>query len=308
MFPVFFSSLLVLLADVCAHLDGNGLARSQAPEIMFLTPNGRFETGTRICLSVTSHHEELWQPSWGIRTILTALVGFMPSKPTGLGALDYPYKERVALAKKSLSYECPRCGAAVAAQLPPLAAPPAPTEAEAAATEAAPAPATAVPSAAAAAADAAPDAADTAAVPAEASSAVGDAASSSSSAATLEPRPPVLAGSSGPPSAVAAAAAAATLSPRAPADVGAPVSSVEAARPSAVPVPMPAPSGLRQRDEAVRAVLPVPDQPRAVPQRPAGERDLSNDSGGEEMLLMAAWFVASMIGGLLARRLALALF
>lgn len=275
---------------------------------MFLTPNGRFETGTRICLSVTSHHEELWQPSWGIRTILTALVGFMPSKPTGLGALDYPDKERVALAKKSLSYECPRCGAAVAAQLPPLAAPPAaPTEAVAAATVAAPAPTVAVSTAAAAAADASPGAAGTAAEPVDASSTVGDAAAPSSSATTPEPRPSVLTGSSGPPPATAAAVATAALSPGAPADVGAPVGSLDAARPTAAPVRMPAPSGLRQRDEAVRAAVPVPDQRRAVPLRPAGERDLSNDSGAEEVLLMAAWFVASVIGGLLARRLALAL-
>lgn len=283
------------------------MAGSQAPEIMFLTPNGRFETGTRICLSVTSHHEELWQPSWGIRTILTALVGFMPSKPTGLGALDYPDKERVALAKKSLSYECPRCGAAVAAQLPPLAAPPvAPAEAVAAATVAAPA-ATVAATVPAAAADATPDAADVAALPADASSAVGDAAASSSSATALEPLPPALPGPSGPPSAAAAAAAAAALSPMAPAGVSAPVGSVDAARPTAAPLPAPAPSGLRQRDEAVRAVLPVPDEPRALPRRPEGERDLSNDSDGEEILLMAAWFVASVIGGLLARRLALAL-
>ncbi|GAB0490766.1 hypothetical protein MMPV_002004 [Pyropia vietnamensis] len=279
----------------------------KAPEIMFLTPNGRFETGTRICLSVTSHHEELWQPSWGIRTILTALVGFMPSKPTGLGALDYPDKERVALAKESLSYVCPRCGAAVATQLPPLAAPPAaPTEAVAAATEAAPAPTEAAPTAAAAATDAVPVTTSTAAVPADASSAVIDAAASSSSAPTQEPRPPVLADSlGGPPS---AAAVAAGHLPGEPAGASAPAGYVNAAPATVAAVPVPAPSGLRQRDEAVRAGVPIPDLPRAVSRRPVGERDLSNDSGGEEVLLMAAWFVASIIGGLLARRLALTFF
>lgn len=91
----------------------------KAPEIILLTPNGRFEVGTRICLSVTSHHNETWQPSWGIRTILTALVGFMPTKSEGLGALDYPAEDRRALARKSLSFECPRCGARPALQFPP---------------------------------------------------------------------------------------------------------------------------------------------------------------------------------------------
>lgn len=306
---VFSWFLFLLTGRLC--LDGNWLARSQAPEIMFLTPNGRFETGTRICLSVTSHHEELWQPSWGIRTILTALVGFMPSKPTGLGALDYPDKERVALAKKSLSYVCPRCGAAVAAQLPPLAAPPAvPTEAlaagtEAAGTEAAPVPTEVVPTAAAAAAVAVSATTSTAAVSENTSSAIVDAVASSSSTATQEPRPPVRTDSSGPTTAAATTAA---LSPEEPAGVSAPVDSVDAARASAAPVPVSAPSGLRQRNEAVSAPLPVPDLPRIVPRRPMAERDLSNDSSGEDVLLMAAWFVASIIGGLLARRLALALF
>lgn len=46
------------------------------PSIMLLTPNGRFETNKKICLSLTAHHPEHWQPAWGIRTILEALVAF----------------------------------------------------------------------------------------------------------------------------------------------------------------------------------------------------------------------------------------
>ena len=42
------------------------------PSIFLLTPNGRFETGRKICLSVSAHHPESWQPAWGVRTILTA--------------------------------------------------------------------------------------------------------------------------------------------------------------------------------------------------------------------------------------------
>ena len=50
------------------------------PNIVILTPNGRFEVGTKICLSVSAHHPEEWKPSWGIRTILLALASFMPTK------------------------------------------------------------------------------------------------------------------------------------------------------------------------------------------------------------------------------------
>ena len=31
------------------------------PNIVFLTPNGRFEAGKKICLSISAHHPEEWQ-------------------------------------------------------------------------------------------------------------------------------------------------------------------------------------------------------------------------------------------------------
>lgn len=117
------------------------------PEIILLTPNGRFEVGKRICLSVTAHHQETWRPSWGIRTILTALVGFMPSKAEGVGALDYPDSDRRRLARLSWSFRCKLCGvrpieqlyvpAAVEAGFPGAFVPPAGTPSAAAPSNAA---------------------------------------------------------------------------------------------------------------------------------------------------------------------------
>ncbi|KAK6146229.1 hypothetical protein DH2020_020098 [Rehmannia glutinosa] len=72
------------------------------PSFMLLTPNGRFETQTKICLSISNHHPEHWQPSWSVRTALVALIAFMPTSPNGaLGSLDYTKEERRALAVKS---------------------------------------------------------------------------------------------------------------------------------------------------------------------------------------------------------------
>ncbi|KAI7753689.1 hypothetical protein M8C21_010473 [Ambrosia artemisiifolia] len=72
------------------------------PSFMLLTPNGRFETQTKICLSISNHHPEHWQPSWSVRTALTALIAFMPTNPNGaLGSLDYKKEERRVLAAKS---------------------------------------------------------------------------------------------------------------------------------------------------------------------------------------------------------------
>ncbi|KAK9086304.1 hypothetical protein Syun_028698 [Stephania yunnanensis] len=72
------------------------------PAFMLLTPNGRFETQTKICLSISNHHPEHWQPSWSVRTALVALIAFMPTNPDGaLGSLDYKKEERRTLAVKS---------------------------------------------------------------------------------------------------------------------------------------------------------------------------------------------------------------
>ncbi|KAL3508157.1 hypothetical protein ACH5RR_033539 [Cinchona calisaya] len=80
------------------------------PSFMLLTPNGRFEVQTKICLSISNHHPEHWQPSWSVRTALVALIAFMPTSPNGaLGSLDYTKEERRALAIKSCE-AAPRFG------------------------------------------------------------------------------------------------------------------------------------------------------------------------------------------------------
>ncbi|KAF3702509.1 Ubiquitin-conjugating enzyme E2 J1 [Channa argus] len=88
------------------------------PSIILLTPNGRFEVGKKICLSISGHHPETWQPSWSIRTALIAIIGFMPTKGEGaIGSLDYTPEERRALAKKSLDFCCETCGCSMRSAL-----------------------------------------------------------------------------------------------------------------------------------------------------------------------------------------------
>ncbi|XP_006870682.1 PREDICTED: ubiquitin-conjugating enzyme E2 J1 [Chrysochloris asiatica] len=91
------------------------------PSIILLTANGRFEVGKKICLSISGHHPETWQPSWSIRTALLAIIGFMPTKGEGaIGSLDYTPEERRALAKKSQDFCCEGCGSAMKNTLLPL--------------------------------------------------------------------------------------------------------------------------------------------------------------------------------------------
>jgi ubiquitin-conjugating enzyme E2 J1 len=91
------------------------------PHIIFLTPTGRFETHTKICLSFSAFHPELWQPAWGIRLILEALISFLPTPADGaLGALDWSSSERQKLAKQSVNFFCPTCNCCVKDLIPKL--------------------------------------------------------------------------------------------------------------------------------------------------------------------------------------------
>lgn len=81
------------------------------PSFRFLTPTGRFEVNREICLSISGHHEESWQPAWGIRTALTAIRSFMDGDAKGqVGGLDVPEEVRREYARRSGEWCCEVCG------------------------------------------------------------------------------------------------------------------------------------------------------------------------------------------------------
>lgn len=80
------------------------------PDIYFLTPNGRFETNRKICLTMTSFHPDQWNPAWDVRTTLTSIIAFMPTPAEGaVGAIDMPESDRRKLAKASHDWHCQEC-------------------------------------------------------------------------------------------------------------------------------------------------------------------------------------------------------
>lgn len=80
------------------------------PEIFLLTPNGRFETNKKICLSISGYHPETWLPSWSVSTALRALQAFFTTPAKGaIGGLEWPEAERRRIAKKSPEWECKFC-------------------------------------------------------------------------------------------------------------------------------------------------------------------------------------------------------
>ncbi|KAK4688801.1 ubiquitin-conjugating enzyme E2 J1, partial [Tremellales sp. Uapishka_1] len=85
-----------------------------APDIILMTPNGRFELGKKICIDgLTSFHAGSWQPAWGVRTAILGLRSFWMQGGEALsaiGALNYSKDERKRLAKLSREWSCPTCG------------------------------------------------------------------------------------------------------------------------------------------------------------------------------------------------------
>lgn len=81
------------------------------PSFRFLTPTGRFEVNREICLSISGHHEETWQPAWGIRTALVAMRSFMDTSAGGqVGGLDSSKAVREKFAVESRAWRCVGCG------------------------------------------------------------------------------------------------------------------------------------------------------------------------------------------------------
>ncbi|KAF9545259.1 hypothetical protein EC957_011132 [Mortierella hygrophila] len=92
------------------------------PSLMFLTPNGRFELNKKVCLSITGYHPEYWQPAWGIRTVLVAVMGFLPTQSKGaIGGLDTSVDARKALAIRSKTWVCQTCHSDMVTILPDVA-------------------------------------------------------------------------------------------------------------------------------------------------------------------------------------------
>ncbi|CAG8422050.1 unnamed protein product [Penicillium salamii] len=82
------------------------------PSFRFLTPSGRFEVNREICLSISGHHEETWQPAWGVRTALLAIRSeiFGSESHGQVGGMEGTEDVRREHARLSLDWTCRECG------------------------------------------------------------------------------------------------------------------------------------------------------------------------------------------------------
>jgi ubiquitin-conjugating enzyme E2 J2 len=69
-----------------------------------ITPNGRFKTNKRLCLSISDFHPDTWNPAWSIATILTGLLSFMLESAPTLGSIETTTQEKKKFARQSLEF------------------------------------------------------------------------------------------------------------------------------------------------------------------------------------------------------------
>ena len=72
------------------------------PEIKVLTPSGRFQTMTSVCVDgITAHHSESWSPLHSLSSVCVAFISFMSDDHGGLASIKASAAERRALAQAS---------------------------------------------------------------------------------------------------------------------------------------------------------------------------------------------------------------
>lgn len=74
------------------------------PAIRMITPNGRFKENTRLCLSMSDYHPDLWNPGWSVATILTGLLSFMTGEETTTGSIVTTVQQKKYYAAKSMEF------------------------------------------------------------------------------------------------------------------------------------------------------------------------------------------------------------
>lgn len=71
------------------------------PSIRMVTPNGRFQVNTRLCLSMSDYHPDTWNPSWSVSTILIGLLSFMTGDESTTGSISTSDEIKRQLAENS---------------------------------------------------------------------------------------------------------------------------------------------------------------------------------------------------------------
>lgn len=81
------------------------------PEVQMISPTGKFELRSPICMTNTAFYPLKWQPSWSLSNFMTGLISFLYSGDTGAGCLAKQEKTPIIrdFAGKSKGWLYDRC-------------------------------------------------------------------------------------------------------------------------------------------------------------------------------------------------------
>ena len=74
------------------------------PRIEMITPNGRFKSRARICMSMSDYHPETWNPVWNIQTVIMGLISFFICDELTSGCVVTTDDMKKQLASSSLEH------------------------------------------------------------------------------------------------------------------------------------------------------------------------------------------------------------
>lgn len=79
------------------------------PDIMMLTPSGRFDINKKLCTSFTGYHKDLYSASWNISAMCCGFISFMNDDATkpeskGIGSIVSTIEYKKQIAKESRNY------------------------------------------------------------------------------------------------------------------------------------------------------------------------------------------------------------
>lgn len=78
---------------------------NSAPDMKMLTPSGRFMVDKRLCMTMTSYHQERWNPLWSVSSLLLGLQSFFyEESPNSIGGLRSSDEARKQFAQESVSF------------------------------------------------------------------------------------------------------------------------------------------------------------------------------------------------------------
>jgi hypothetical protein len=75
------------------------------PDFLIMTPNGRFMTKKKLCISFSSFHPETWSPSYNLTTLLVSFISFFAEeKSNAIGAMHTNREVKKRFAEESVAW------------------------------------------------------------------------------------------------------------------------------------------------------------------------------------------------------------